>query len=323
MKKKLINIFVLMLTSVVTFAQVAETTVPKEPSKLPGIVSDPMNYVILFTIAILLATVLVMARVIKLLTWQIAGKPAQATEASSAHVTAKRETFWSKLGRQMNDAVPIEKEADVLLDHNYDGIKELDNNLPPWWKYGFYLTIIFAFVYLINLHVIGSGNVQLDEYYAQLAEADLLKQERLKLVANNVDENSVTLLSAEADLLAGQKTFTEKCVVCHGKAGEGNVGPNLTDDYWIHGGDIKDVFKIVKYGFPSKGMISWESQLNPVQMQQVASYIKSLRGSNPANPKAPQGDLYSATGIAATDSVAAVVSDSATTGSSDSSIVVK
>ncbi len=309
----------LMATTSVAIAQQATTTAAKVPSQIPGIVSDPMNYVILFTIVILLATILVMSRVIRLLTWQIAGKPQPVVVAEETRqVKVKKETFWSKF----NDAVPVEKEADVLLDHDYDGIKELDNNLPPWWKYGFYLTIIFAFIYMIHYHVVGSGTVQLDEYNAQLAEADLQKQERLKLAANNVDENSVTVLIADADLSAGKKIYTEKCLVCHGKAGEGNVGPNLTDDYWIHGGNIKDVFKIVKYGFPSKGMISWQSQLNPVQMQQVSSYIKSIKGTNPANPKEPQGTVYSEDGNVVADSASTSVNDSTFVVGADSSFAI-
>jgi len=324
MKKKLINILLLMVSSGVALAQVAiTTTVEKVPSKIPGIVSDPMNYVILFTIVILVATILVMSRVIRLLTWQIAGKPQQVVVEEPEPEQVKRESFWNKLNAKLNDAVPVEKEADVLLDHDYDGIKELDNNLPPWWKYGFYLTIIFAFLYMINYHVVGSGTVQLDEYNAQLAEADLQKQERLKLAANNIDETSVTTLIAEADLSAGQKIYNEKCVVCHGKSGEGNVGPNLTDDYWIHGGNIRDVFKIIKYGFPSKGMISWQSQLNPVQMQQVSSFIKSIKGTNPANPKEQQGTLYTEEGSVVADSTASSVSDSTIASVADSSLATK
>ncbi len=292
MKKKLVNTIILFLASYVSIAQQATETTAAVPSKIPGIVSDPMSYIILFTMVILLATILVMARVIRLLTWQIAGRPITVEKEEMVHATNKRETFWEKLGKKLNDSVPIEKEADVLLDHNYDGIKELDNNLPPWWKYGFYLTIVFAFVYMIHYHVAGNGNVGLNEYNEQLAEANLQKQERLKNAANNVDESTATLLTAESDLSIGHKIFTEKCAVCHGNAGEGNVGPNLTDEYWIHGGDIKDIFKTVKYGFPSKGMIAWQSQINPVQMQQVASFIKGLKGTNPQNPKAPQGDLY-------------------------------
>jgi cytochrome c oxidase cbb3-type subunit III len=284
---------------------------PAGPTGIAKTMTDPMSFLIVFCIGILLATILVMTRVIKLLTWQISGAPQPAPVVSAVAAAPKKVTVWTKLNNWMNDAVPVEKEADVLLDHDYDGIKELDNNLPPWWKYGFYMTIVFAFVYILHYHVVGSGNVQLDEYNEQLADAELLKQERLKNSAANVDENSITVLTADAALASGKKIYTEKCVVCHGASGEGNVGPNLTDNYWIHGGDIKDVFKIVKYGFPTKGMLAWQGQLTPVQMQEVASYIKSLKGTNPANPKAPQGDLFEEVPAAVIDSAQATSTASA------------
>ena len=185
----------------------------------------------------------------------------------------------------------------------------MDNNLPPWWKYGFYLTIFFAFIYMIHYHVVGSGNVQLEEYNDQLAEAAMLKEERLKNSAANVDENTVTIMVAEADIKAGNKIYKEKCLVCHGSGGEGIVGPNLTDNYWLHGGSIKDIFKIVKYGFPSKGMLAWQGQLTPIQMQQVSSFITTLKGTNPPNPKEPQGELY----IEQSDSTATSAAESDTT----------
>lgn len=277
--------------SSVTLAQTAAGTAGQKD--LSQVMTDPMNYIMVFTIAVLLATILVMARVIKLLTWQISGPPVSVEskiEVETAKV--KKPTMWTKINKLLSDAVPVEKEADVLLDHDYDGIKELDNNLPPWWKYGFYLTIVFALLYMVHYHVVGSGNVQLDEYNGQLAKAELQKQERLKNVAANVDENTVTILTEASDVASGKKIYVEKCMVCHGASGEGNVGPNLTDEYWIHGGSINDIFKIVKYGFPSKGMISWQGQLSPVQIQQVSSFINTLKGTNPPNPKEPQGEKY-------------------------------
>ena len=299
-----------MLSGLSATAQQAAAAAAASSNKAASLLTDPMNYLILFVMVILLSTILVMAKTIKLLIWQIAGAPKTNEKPIPAVPAAENKSnFWTRLNEKLNDAVPVEKEADVLLDHDYDGIKELDNNLPPWWKYGFYLTIVFAFLYIAHYHLAGSGNVQLDEYNDELAEAAILKTERLKLTAGNVDETTVTVLLADADISTGQKLYTEKCLVCHGKAGEGLVGPNLTDDYWIHGGDIKDVFKIIKYGFPSKGMIAWQGQLTPVQIQQVASFIKSLKGTNPPNAKAPQGDIYqelgSAPAVALTDSVAA------------------
>jgi cytochrome c oxidase cbb3-type subunit 3 len=321
MKKKLFIISTLVLGVLELNAQNAAA--PAATNGMPQVITDPMTYIILMIMVILLATIMVMARVIRLLTWQIAGSPKRvekpAAAAAAAAETVKKATVWTKINHMLSDSVPVEKEADVLLDHDYDGIKELDNNLPPWWKYGFYLTIVFSVLYMAHYHVVGSGNVQLEEYQAQLDEAEQQKAERLKLAASEVDENTATMMIAEADLSAGKKIYIDKCLVCHGGAGEGLVGPNLTDDYWIHGGSIKDIFKIVKYGFPSKGMLAWQGQLTPIQMQQVSSYVKSLVGTNPPNPKEAQGDLYkevadSAEGVVAPADSSAADSTATTAG---------
>ncbi len=194
---------------------------------------------------------------------------------------------------KLNNSVAIEKEADIMLDHDYDGIKELDNNLPPWWKYGFYLTIVFAFIYMFRFHVFHTGKLQLAEYDQQLLEAKYEMEAYRKQAANLVDENNATLLTDNASLASGKSIFTTNCVACHGNAGEGGVGPNLTDDFWLHGADIKDVFKTIKYGYPEKGMKSWQQDLGAKQIHEIASYIKSLGGTNPPNAKEPEGELVS------------------------------
>lgn len=193
---------------------------------------------------------------------------------------------------KFNASVSIEKEKDILLDHNYDEIRELDNSLPPWWKYLFYSTCIWAVIYLIHFHVLKTGKLQLQEYEQEMAEGKAQVEEYRKRSAENVDENNITVLTDGASLSEGKGIFTEFCVACHGNAGEGGIGPNMTDDYWLHGGSIKDVFKSVKYGWPEKGMKSWQQELNPKKMHQVSSYILSLRGTNPPGAKAPQGELY-------------------------------
>jgi cytochrome c oxidase cbb3-type subunit III len=207
---------------------------------------------------------------------------------SAATVQKPRVSFWDK----MNKFKPVEQEAEMDLGHDYDGIRELDNRLPPWWLYGFYVSIFFAVIYLWRYHVSHTAPLSGEELQIAMTQAEAQKALYLKKSANNVDENTVKMLTGTADIANGEKVFVQNCAACHGKAGEGIVGPNLTDDYWLHGGSINDVFKTVKYGWPEKGMRSWKDDLSPVQIAQVSSYIKSIHGSNPPNAKAQQGELY-------------------------------
>jgi cytochrome c oxidase cbb3-type subunit 3 len=209
-------------------------------------------------------------------------------ETEKAKINIRQPSLIEKI----NASVAIEEEADILLDHNYDGIRELDNNLPPWWKYGFYLTIVFSVVYLIHFHVIDTGKLQNAEYEDQLMQAKLQLEAYKKKAANLIDENNATVLTDAASLTSGKSIFIDNCAACHGRTGEGGVGPNLTDDYWMHNGGIKDIFKTIKYGWPEKGMKSWQQDLGAKQIHEVASYIKSLHGTNPANAKEKQGEFY-------------------------------
>lgn len=187
--------------------------------------------------------------------------------------------------------VPIEEEADIMTDHEYDGIRELDNNMPPWWIGLFYLSIIFAVVYIPYYHFSDAGQLQEEEYITEMAEAEAEIAAVMERRGNMVDETNVKLLTTDKAMKSGAKVFKSMCAACHGQSGEGQIGPNLTDRYWLHGGDIKEVFYSIKYGIPTKGMKSWKDDLTPAQMAETASYILSLQGSNPANAKAPQGDL--------------------------------
>lgn len=214
-----------------------------------------------------------------------------------APAVAKRAfQWWEKLNRFK----PVHEEVDMDLGHNYDGIRELDNRLPPWWLYGFYISILFAAIYLWRFHISHTGPSSTEELQYAMAKAEEQKEAYLKSAAAKVDENTVKMLSAAADLQSGQSIFQSACAPCHGKVGEGTVGPNLTDDYWLHGGSVKDVFKTIKYGVPEKGMKSWKEDFSPVQIAQLSSYIKSLGGSNPPNAKEKQGELF--TDQAKTDS---------------------
>jgi len=197
----------------------------------------------------------------------------------------------SKLIKLLTDRVAEEDEESIDMGHEYDGIRELDNNLPPWWKWGFYLSIVVAVIYFMHYHVFNTGTLPIEEYHNEMAQAELDVEQYLKDQAMNVDESSVTLMIDQSDLNKGKSLFTNYCSVCHSDNGAGGVGPNLTDEYWIHGGSIKDVFKTIKYG-ANNGMKSWKDELNPIQMQQVASFIKSLDGTNPDGAKDPEGEKY-------------------------------
>ncbi|MDP4763062.1 MAG: c-type cytochrome [Salibacteraceae bacterium] len=229
------------------------------------------------------------------------------------------ESWIDKVNVMLTDAVPIDQEEDVMTDHEYDGIRELDNNLPPWWLYGFYLSIVVAILYS-GYYIVGSGPSSAQEYLAEMDEAETAKTAFMATQTYTVDENNVELLTDAASLAAGAKIFKLNCTPCHAETGgsmPGGVGPNLTDEYWINGGAVTDIFRTIKYGVPAKGMVSWEAQLSPSKIQQVASYIKSLRGSNPANAKEPQGDLYEEETAASEEAPAETPADSTTTSTTE------
>jgi len=196
-----------------------------------------------------------------------------------------------KIRQFLTRSTPIEKETDILLEHEYDGIRELNNRIPPWFNYLFIATIIFAVIYFFDYEIFKSSPSQIQEYNMEIQAASLQKEELMK-TGSFLDENSVTVLDDIASLNKGKEIFTTNCVACHRPDAGGLVGPNLTDDYWIHGGGIKNIFKTITNGVPEKGMISWKSQLNPKQIQEVGSYIISLYGTNPVNPKPPEGEKY-------------------------------
>lgn len=200
-------------------------------------------------------------------------------------------TTWANLDKKfLTKAAPIEYEADIMLDHDYDGIKELDNALPPWWKYGFYITIFVAIFYILKFEVWHTGMNPTEEYNTEMAEAKAETDAYLASMKENVDEKTVVMLDASG-IASGKTLYTKTCVACHSPNGAGGVGPNLTDNYAIHGASIQDIFKTIKYGWPDKGMQAWQSNFSPVEMQQLASYVKSLVNTNVADGKAPQGDL--------------------------------
>lgn len=177
----------------------------------------------------------------------------------------------------------------LIKDHDYDGIRELDNDLPPWWKWLFYISIAFAIVYLVRLFVFNSDDLIQSREYAM--EMEGVKTKQPEKTAD--DAFQVTLLEDDASLAAGQATWNKICAACHLPDGGGLVGPNMTDDYWIHGNTVEDLYKIVTDGVIAKGMLPYKDQLSKKERLEVISYILlKIHGTTPANPKAPQGEKY-------------------------------
>lgn len=217
--------------------------------------------------------------------------------------------WWNRMDKKVfTAAVPLEKETDIELDHEYDGIKELDNSLPPWWKWGFVITIFFAAVYLFHFHVMGSGKNPTEEYEAQLVQATKQMEAYAAKNKDKVDEDNIVMADATG-IAAGREIFEQTCWACHGKLGEGGAGPNLTDDYWLHKGSLNDIYQSIKSGYPDKGMQAWEKQYSPKQISDITSFIKSIHGSNPPNGKAAQGELFTDTPADSTAAVT-IVTDS-------------
>lgn len=205
---------------------------------------------------------------------------------------SKTESSYSRFIKKMTNAAPLEKEMDVLLDHDYDGIGELDNPLPPWWVAMFWMTIIAAIVYWGYFQTTGTGPSQLEEFEIEMAMAEDAENARLASLSAGGGV-TIEFLTGETDIARGKAIFDGKCIACHAADGGGNViGPNLADEYWLHGGSIEDIHRTIKDGVIEKGMTAWGGQIGAVDLVKVASYVKSLKGSSPAEPKAAQGELY-------------------------------
>ncbi len=192
-----------------------------------------------------------------------------------------------------SDRASDSKYSDELLDHDYDGIQEYDNPMPGWWKWLFYITIMWSAIYLvgINMGYLPSYEDDLADGQAELqAMRDQHQQESPSVDATFLAEAADD--SAKVD--QGAQVYSTTCASCHGQNGEGLIGPNLTDEYWIHGGSLSEIYSVVKGGVTENGMPAWEGPLSQDEMVAVVAYVDSIQGSDPAGAKEPEGEPYEA-----------------------------
>lgn len=258
----------------------------------PAFIKFPMVSVFLFVFLFLLIAIEITMSAVDNIMYQLLTEEQKSKLNEVNDLSFKDIEWYQKIMKRLTKTEPLESEGQLLLDHDYDGIKELDNNLPPWWVYLFYASIVFGIVYMVRFEVLGADNQEM-ELKKEVAQAKIDIAEYMKTAPDMMDEKTVTLLTDPADLAAGKEIYTTNCAACHRADAGGQIGPNLTDDKWILGGGIKNVFHtLVNGGRDGKGMISWKGTLKPKEMQKVASYILSLKGSNPPDAKAAEGEVW-------------------------------
>jgi len=258
----------------------------------PAFVKYPMLAVFLFVFLFILIAIEITLSAVNRIMFQLMSPEEKAKLEYENSLSFNESTWYKNLMQKLTKTQPIEREGDLLMDHDYDGIKELDNNLPPWWVYLFYICVIFGVIYVARYELFGGDN-QETELKMEMAQAKVDVEEYLKTAPDLMDEKTVVLLTDKGDLAAGKEIFTTNCAACHRADAGGQIGPNLTDNHWILGGGIKNLFHtITNGGRDGKGMISWKGTLKPKEIQKVASYILSLQGSNPKDPKAPDGEVW-------------------------------
>jgi cytochrome c oxidase cbb3-type subunit 3 len=204
----------------------------------------------------------------------------------------KKESLLKVLYDKAWSLVPIDKEGEIDMGHDYDGIRELDNRLPPWWVWTFYISIFMAIGYLYVYHGSDIGLSQHEEYVEAMKKGEEQKEAFTARQKNSINEKNLKYVTDAKVLEKAKGIYIANCAACHGAEGQGGVGQNLTDKYWVHGGSISDVYQTIKNGVPEKGMIAWKTQMQPTTILNLASYIRTLQGTSPPNPKEKQGELY-------------------------------
>jgi cytochrome c oxidase cbb3-type subunit 3 len=292
--KKISLFFAMLLTGKSSFAVENNLQAPVASGPSIGLTSSELLIValFLFAVVVLFSSFILLKALKVILEEQKNPKPFVKYQAPEPidylewlALKKSKPNIWTKL----LSLKPIEEEESLIIPHAYDGIHELNNPIPRWFNVLFYGTLIFAVGYLYYYHI-GNGPKQDEEYATEIEKADKDKKAFLAKAGEKFDENSIKM---DAALIAnGKAVFMANCIACHGEHGQGIVGPNLADEFWLHGGSINEVFKTVKYGVPAKGMASWEKNLSAKNIAEVVNFIMSLQGSKPTNAKAPQGEKY-------------------------------
>ncbi len=289
--KKIVLVFCSMLLTFLSKAQTINTSAAK------GFWDDPLFLLYLVSVFVFIALILtVVASIIVLRVLNLfVEKEAQEKAAKLGIPYVPPQSWWTRFWQNANALVPLEEEKNIELDHNYDGIRELDNHLPPWWKGLFYGSIVFAIVYLALFHLSNSLPLSEQEYQNELSlaveQARILKASQ---PAEVIDENKLLFTHDAAMIAKGKSIFmSNNCASCHRNDGGGNtIGPNLTDSYWVHGGEMKNIFHTINVGAVEKAMPAWGKVMSQKDVRDVAFYVMSLQGTNPPNAKAPQGELF-------------------------------
>jgi cytochrome c oxidase cbb3-type subunit 3 len=307
--KKLTSILAIVLCSISAFAQSAGT----EKTFWDDPVHHPLFTVyVTLTFVSLVILLVAMVSVYTIRVFHMISTQIEKDKAARDGITyVAKPTLWNRLTQKLNKSVPVEQESEIEMDHSYDGIRELDNHLPPWWKWLFYGTIGWAVVYIVIYHLSKSLPLQENEYQNELT---LATEQSLQLNAlkpkEAIDENALTFSKDETIIARGKDVFlNNNCASCHRKDGGGNtIGPNLTDEYWLHGGAIKNIFSTINHGVVEKGMPAWGKAMTPQDVRDVTFYVMSLQGTHPENPKAPQGEVFKVETEMSTDTLKASAS---------------
>lgn len=263
-----------------------------DSGSIPAFIEYPMVSIFLAFFLFLLVAVEITISAVDNVTYHLLSEEEKQKKAAEEELSFTESAWYQKMMQMLTRSKPMAMEGELLLDHDYDGIKELDNDLPPWWKYLFVASVIWGIAYFIHYEMLGGDNQEM-ELKKEIAEAQIALEEYKKTAPDLMDAESVTLMTDAGDLAKGKAIYEMNCAACHKIDGGGQIGPNLTDDHWILGGGIKNVFHtIAEGGRDGKGMVAWKAMLKPTEMQQVASYVLSLQGTNPADAKAAEGDLY-------------------------------